>query len=85
MIRLQLFLMVESALETFLHGTLTVINFSRPFPHAQRNRNNFIGTSGCQKGTMSPSSFNFVDAKDKFTVGKHRTSATCKYMWSHIF
>uniref|UniRef100_A0A3Q4GVZ0 THO complex 1 n=1 Tax=Neolamprologus brichardi TaxID=32507 RepID=A0A3Q4GVZ0_NEOBR len=24
--------------------------------------------------TMSPSSFNFVDAKDKFTVGKHRTS-----------
>uniref|UniRef100_A0AAX7V1Z1 Death domain-containing protein n=1 Tax=Astatotilapia calliptera TaxID=8154 RepID=A0AAX7V1Z1_ASTCA len=30
--------------------------------------------------TMSPSSFNFVDAKDKFTVRKHRTSATYKYI-----
>uniref|UniRef100_A0A668RV84 Death domain-containing protein n=1 Tax=Oreochromis aureus TaxID=47969 RepID=A0A668RV84_OREAU len=48
------------------------------FPHTQRNRNNFIGTSGFQKETMSPSSFNFVDAKDKFTVRKHRTSATIK-------
>lgn len=46
-------------------------------PHRRRNRKKFSGTSGYKGVKMSPSLFNFVDAKDKFTVRNHRIAFLC--------
>ncbi|KAI3374858.1 hypothetical protein L3Q82_021396, partial [Scortum barcoo] len=43
----------------------------------RRNRKKFSGTSGCEGVKMSPSLFNFVDAKDKFTASA-RDALACK-------
>ncbi len=43
-----------------------------PLPLCRRNRKKFHGGSGCKEVKMSPSLFNFVEAKDKFAVRSRR-------------